>query len=342
MTFLGQNPSVLLVDDDSNVRNILKAILTKMDYNTVEAENAEEAFKKLEIMDVDLIVLDLILPDMSGFEICEKIKMRDNIKAIPVIFLTSISDIENKTKGFELGAVDYLSKPIDPQEVKIRIKSHLKIYKLQKHLAAEIEFSEQLRERLEEQNQELVKQNKELAKHNNVLRNLTDVDDITQTANRHRLDEYLEQQWSVMARENKPMGILMLSIDHFKDYLFTHGHQFSDICLRKVAQRIKSQLKRASDIVGRYQKEILMVILPNTPYQGVMHIAVDIKLAIKALEIPYNETEGETVSLSVGVCSTVPHPKDTLDNLIKAAYKGLQSAKADGGNSVVYKEYDDF
>lgn len=332
MNTLAKVPVILVIEHEYITFDFIKNIVLKENLSIVEAKTGQAGLRKAEITQPDLILLSANLTDISGFEICTQLKQHANTAHIPVILLLQNNQVADKIKTFEVKAVDYILKPIEPKEFIARIRIHLEYHQLQKRLQSEIEFSEQLKEKLQEQNKELTKQNK-------VLRSLSSIDEITQTANRYRLDEHLEQEWSRMTRETKPFGIVFLGVDELKKYIFEYGNDAADSVLLKIAQLIKQQLKRPGDLVGRYQREVFMLILPNTAYEGCLFIAKEIKDKIDNLKIVHKTSSISThITLSIGVSALIPYPQMKLEQLTQAAYIGFTTARTNGGNNIVFKE----
>ncbi|MBE9167388.1 diguanylate cyclase [Pleurocapsales cyanobacterium LEGE 06147] len=171
------------------------------------------------------------------------------------------------------------------------------------------------------------------------LQNLATIDSLTQIPNRRRFDEYLNQEWDRLTREQEPLSLLLCDVDFFKRYNDTYGHQAGDSCLRIVAQTISRTAKRASDLVARYGGEEFTVILPNTNLSGAIKIAEAIQQQIENLQILHPQSDvSEFVTVSIGVVSQVPTLNDSVENLIAKADRALYLAKAQGRNRVVVAE----
>lgn len=171
------------------------------------------------------------------------------------------------------------------------------------------------------------------------LQNLATIDSLTQIPNRRRFDEYLNQEWDRLTREQEPLSLLLCDVDFFKRYNDTYGHQAGDSCLRIVAQTISRTAKRTTDLVARYGGEEFTVILPNTNRSGAITIAEAIQQQIENLQIPHPESDvSEFVTVSVGVASQIPSRNDSVETLIAKADRALYLAKAQGRNRVVVEE----
>lgn len=326
-------PTIMIVDDDPMTIDLLIAILGQINCNIIDAHSGEQALQKSYLLNIDLILLDIILPDLSGINVCKELRGKEKTKDVPIIFLTSLQDINYKIEGFQAGGNDYIFKPAQAEEVIAKVNTHIKLYFLQRRLYAEVHFCEELKFSLEEYK-------KELEKANQNIKMLSGIDDITQTANRYRLEENLQQEWRRMARETLSLGLIVFNIDDFKAYLYNYGHQLANQCLQRVALEIKNVIKRPADLIGRYKGDVLMMVAPNTPYEGVMHLARVLKNTIEHLEIPHEQsTISKYITISLGVSCTIPHHKAPVDAFIKAASEGLKTARQNGGNCIVFKEY---
>ncbi len=193
---------------------------------------------------------------------------------------------------------------------------------------------------IENKLQEEIEQNQEaratFQKLKQELQNLATIDSLTQIPNRRRFDEYLQQEWDRLTREQEPLSLLLCDVDFFKLYNDTYGHQAGDSCLRIVAQTINRTAKRASDLVARYGGEEFTVILPNTNRAGAITIAKAIQQEIENLQIPHPQSEvSKFVTVSVGVASQIPSRNDSVETLIAKADRALYLAKARGRNRVV-------
>jgi diguanylate cyclase (GGDEF)-like protein len=182
-----------------------------------------------------------------------------------------------------------------------------------------------LEHRVEERNTELIQMNQELQR-------LAHVDGLTQTANRRYFDDYLEQEWFRLAREGKPLSLILCDADYFKAYNDTYGHQAGDQCLQQIAAVFAQVAQRSADLVARYGGEEFALILPNTSTPGAIHIAEQIRQALQALNIPHRATQRGQITVSLGIATTIPQAKDSAHTLVAAADRALYAAKAKGRN----------
>lgn len=321
--------TLLIVDDNPTNLEVLFDFLTDVGFKVLVARDGESAIQKVNYACPDVILLDVIMPGMDGFETCRQLKANPLTQDIPVIFMTALSQTAVVVKGFELGAVDYITKPTQQEIVLARVTTHLTIQKLRRslqeqnvQLQREIQHRHQAETALQQANQE--------------LQRLATIDSLTQVANRHRFDEYLSQSWRICAREQWFLSLLLCDVDFFKRYNDAKGHQAGDECLRAVARGMSRVVKRPADLVARYGGEEFAVILPHTPIEGALRVAELIRSSVRELSLPHPQSPiSEYVTFSVGVASTVPCHECHPDVLIAAADRALYQAKELGRDRVV-------
>jgi len=292
--------TLLIVDDEPTNIRVLRELL-KADYTVLAAANGEKALQIVESDDLpDLVLLDIILPGIDGYDVCKKLKADERYKFIPVIFITSQSTEQDEVKGFNAGAVDYITKPFSAPVVKARVKTHLEVKELRGH-----------------------------------FKKLSLRDGLTGISNRACFDNCLEQEWKRMQREKAPLSLIFCDVDFFKKYNDYYGHQEGDKCLREVASIIKINANRPADLVARYGGEEFTVILPNTDSEGAVEVAENIRLAIQKREIPHAaSTVSKFVSLSLGVATVIPSHEITQKQFIVSADSALYKAKQNGRNRI--------
>lgn len=295
----GYRPRILVADDQPlNIR--LVHLLFKDDCDVFMATNGLQVLAQCQSTLPDLILLDVVMPEMDGHEAIVQLKHNPDTADIPVIFLTSRNAEADEVKGFELGAVDFISKPINETILRARVNTHL-LLKLQADF----------------------------------LRSVAMVDGLTGLANRRKFEEDLRRDWLQCARNRQDLSLLMIDVDHFKRYNDHYGHQQGDACLRDVAQTIKHCLKRPGDLSARYGGEEFVCMLPNTSSHGAMTVAQHISDAVRALHIPHACSDAaQTVTLSIGVACTQPHHTSAPASLLQLADKQLYLAKGQGRNRV--------
>jgi diguanylate cyclase (GGDEF)-like protein len=304
---------ILLVDDNPTNLSVLSHALKAAGLKTRFAVDGESAIEQAVEDAPDLILLDLQMPGIDGFETCSQLKTDPRTKDIPVIFITASTDVENKVRGLSLGAVDYVTKPFQQDEVLARVRVHLTLRYLTR--------------KVQEQAIALQGANEELHR-------LANLDGLTEVANRRRFDEYLEREWLRCAREQKYLSLIMCDIDYFKPYNDFYGHQAGDICLKTVAKTIESTLKRPSDLIARYGGEEFAIVLPNTPLQGAIQITEEIQQQIAVLQILHEKSEvSSQITLSLGISSQIPQHDASFTSLISRSDQALYSAKRKGRNT---------
>ena len=315
--------TIMIVDDSSAIRSIIKAILNEAGYSDLLfAESGEELFEQLNTK-IDLIILDIILPNINGIDICRTLKSKKGFKDIPVVMVTALTETEPLEQAFAAGAIDYITKPINKVELLARINSILKL----KH---ETDQRKAREKKLIEVTQKLEAAVKE-------LNQLSSLDGLTGISNRRHFDQYINLEWKRGKRNLKPLSIILADIDFFKNYNDTYGHQAGDNCLKEVAVSLKSVLRRPGDMVFRYGGEEFAVVLPETPKGGAIVLAQKMCQTIQSLNIEHQNSEiSSTLTLSLGVSSSLPASNLTPEQLIYAADQALYSAKHEGRNCVKF------
>lgn len=316
-----QRPSgtILIVDDDVTNLKVALDPLRSQGYEVLTARDGASGLNRAALAQPDLILLDVQMPGIDGFETCSRLKANPATKAIPVIFMTALNSIENTLRGFAVGGVDYVPKPFQVEELLARVATHVLLYQLQRDLQAEIHDRKQAEAALQRANYE--------------LQRLAVLDELTQIANRRRFDQYLTAQWNNPAPA--PLSLLMCDVDYFKRYNDGYGHPAGDHCLQQVAQGISRAVWRGQDLVARYGGEEFAIILPDTDSNGAEHVAAAIQHEIQRLHLPHeHSTAHRYVTLSIGAATTLSTAHITSAQLIAAADAALYTAKQQGRNRV--------
>ena len=293
-------PDILIVDDEVTNIKILGSILEN-EYDIRVATSGEQAldlvFRKKH---PDIILLDIELPGISGFQVAERLKADQSTQQIPIIFVSSHSEEEDEKKGLELGAVDFISKPFRRAIVRVRLKNHLEL--------------KQQRDRLAH-----------LSRH----------DGLTGIPNRQFFDENLNSEWRRACRSGSPLTLILVDIDFFKQFNDYYGHVAGDRCLCRVAQSLDDLNQRASDLTGRYGGEEFAMLLPGVELEDGRFMAEKARQTILALSIPHAySAAAECVTASFGVARSIPMPGQSPVSLIEAADHQLYLAKKAGRNCV--------
>ena len=292
--------TVLIVDDTPANIEILSSILGA-EYEVLFATSGREALDLVARQIPDLILLDIMMPAMDGYEVCKQLKANPQTRNVPVIFITALSEEADEARGLEVGAIDYISKPISAPIVKARVRNHL-----------------------------------QLKRYRDILEDLTARDGLTGIANRRRLDEFLAQEWLRGRRTQSPLSICLTDIDFFKRFNGCYGHAAGDDCLRRVALALASVSRRPADLVARYGGEEFVCVLPDTDAAGAALLADKFSDAVIALGIPHaDSTVAGHVTISGGVATAIPTEESSAAQLLEAADRMLYQAKKTGRNRVL-------
>lgn len=324
---------ILIVDDRPENLLTLEQLLERPDLNIVRANSGQEALGLLFDYDFALVLLDVQMPEMDGFETAELMRNNKRTRHIPIIFVTA-----NHTKpqhifrGYDSGAVDYLFKPLDPQMLLSKVYVFLEIHRQRRALV------DKTRE-LDAKIVELELLQTELTSKNRQLQLLSFLDGLTGIPNRRHFDDTLDVEWTRLSREKKTLSLIILDVDHFKNYNDYYGHLKGDRCLQAIAETLDKLFKRPADTVARYGGEEFAVILPDTDMVGAKHMAEEVLEAILNLGVEHKKSATHpTVTVSLGVSAVKPTPGCSPADLIKAADQALYRAKATGRNRYVFKE----
>jgi diguanylate cyclase (GGDEF)-like protein len=296
--------SLLIVDDDKPSLMVLASIL-EPDYIVRIASSAKSAITIAEKYIPDLILLDIVIPEMNGYEIFTVLRNLERTAHIPVIFISGLNDLDDEKKGLELGAVDYIRKPYDAMITKLRVSHQIQI-----------------------------------VNHLRTIEYLSIMDQLTDMPNRRNFDNRLHVEWGRATRENIPICLLMMDVDHFKNYNDTHGHQQGDKALRMISNVLTQTLKRTSDFPARWGGEEFTALLPNTDTSGGLVIAEQIRENIEAAVILHDNGLMTRLTMSIGVYAHIPTAFSlegvtcSVDEFISRADKALYSAKNAGRNRV--------
>jgi diguanylate cyclase (GGDEF)-like protein len=305
---------ILVVDDTPVNIDLLAKILEAEGYAVSFATNGEKAIQLTLLDRPALILLDVMMPGMDGFETCSRIKANPLIADIPVIFVTAKTQGKDIAAAFESGGVDYITKPVRQEEITARVRTHLELRSLLN------------------QRDELIEQ---LKGHNEEIRLISEQDPLTKLANRRHFSDVMAREWANSLRNATEISIIMIDIDFFKFYNDVYGHPAGDRCIEVVARTLESSIKRQTDLVARYGGEEFIVILPSTDTQSAMLIAKEMCAYVEALQIAHaGSTVGEVVTISVGVATGIAERDSVPDKLIKSADNALYHAKKEGRNQV--------
>ena len=293
---------ILIVDDSIVQATQLMAILAD-EYDVTIAQTAEEGLRHVSSESYSLILLDVVMPGMDGFTLLKKLQEEIVTQSIPVILITSLSDVEHEQYGLVLGAVDYITKPFNPHIVRARVNTHIKLYDYRR----EVE-----------------------------LRSMTD--QLTGIANRRRYEGYSVEKWHEAVRLKIPFSVCMFDIDHFKRYNDTFGHPAGDKVIAAVARTVASRLHRTTDFFARYGGEEFVAISMGDPGEKIFHYLNKIRQAVEDLRIAHDPSVAEWVTVSVGGVTIVPTMETPYSVYLKIADTMLYDAKKHGRNQVVWAD----
>ena len=286
---------VLIIDDSPDALAVAKARLAKEHLEVICADGGQAGLKAARDQKPDLILLDVNMPDISGFELCRQLKADVELQMIPVIFLTGSDTTEDRVKGLDIGAVDYVTKPFDAFELRARVRAALRT----KHL------------------QDL------LTEHANI-------DPLTELPNRRALMKHLEKEWSRFQRHGDTLSFIMADIDHFKQVNDTYGHSIGDQLLRRIAQALAEQCRK-TDLPARYGGEEFAIVVPHENMETALHLAQRCRQAIEHISMQVDQQQVKaTASFGVAEALGLSNPED----LIQKADQALYQAKQYGRNRV--------
>ncbi len=333
---------ILAIDDTPNNLRLLANMFTVLGYKIRSVSEPQMALMVARACPPDLILLDVNMPEMNGFDVCRALKTHPRTSDIPVIFISAHDAVVEKVKAFAVGGVDYITKPFQIEEVLARVENQLVLQKLKhelmtqnQRLQQEIRDREIVQAELQQEIRERQAVEAALRRANEELRALAMLDGLTLVANRRRFDEFLHQEWLRHARDRQPLSLILCDIDHFKPYNDAYGHLAGDDCLRAIAQQLARSVAIAGSLVARYGGEEFGIILPATDLEGALSVAASVQAAIAAMDIPHaRSTAASHITLSMGVAARVPSLSDSPDVLVQAADEALYDAKHMGRNHI--------
>jgi len=295
-----KHENILIIDDSSVQADMLRSILEE-DYDISMAYTAEEGLRQAKAGNFSLILLDIIMPGMDGFQLLKALQEEVITQHIPVILITSLGDTDNEERGLVLGAVDYISKPYHPHIVKARVNTHIKLYRY--------------RRQVERQSM---------------------VDPLTSVPNRRSYDACCRQWWQDSIRLGVPLSVCMMDIDKFKIYNDTFGHPAGDKVIAAVARTATAHLRRSTDFFARYGGEEFVTFIQGDNAKAAFQQMCRIRQGIEALHIPHSPEAGQWVTISIGGVTITPKVGDSYDTHLKIADTMLYDAKRHGRNRVVW------
>lgn len=292
--------TLLIIDDSADMIRLLSEMLADVG-RIYFATSGAEGLKLAAERRPHLILLDVDMPRMDGYQVCAQLKAAPETRAASVIFVTGSSDSDSEIKALEMGAVDFITKPLVPPVVRARVRAHLKL-----QLQA------------------------------NALARLATRDGLTGLYNRRYFDQMVEKEFQRHKRLEQPLALALIDIDHFKPYNDNYGHQEGDACLRRVAQAIGTATRRPAEVVARFGGEEFVVLLPHTAADEAAKYGDWLCRHIEELGLEHRYSScGTHVTISAGIAVGVPADADTSQQLIRAADQALYRAKREGRNRAV-------
>jgi len=307
-----QHQRILVVDDHPDNVEIIQARLASRGFTVETASNGQEALDMVMENPPHLILLDVMMPLMDGYEVSRRIKGDPSLPFIPIILVTARDSTQDKVEGLDAGAEDYLTKPINFPELEARVRSMLRIKRLQ---------------------DELDQKNRELEDANRKLKKLSITDGLTELFNHRHVHELLHEEWERSRRSGDPIAVAMLDLDRFKQINDTYGHPTGDVILFETA-RIIRDTAREIDMIGRYGGEEFIAILPGTSEEAAVQFAERVRQAVEEHTFRDDATEVR-MTMSAGVASHPEFNVENPDQLLKRADEALYAAKTGGRNRVV-------
>ncbi len=290
--------SLLIVDDRaSNI--IALANILKPEYTIYVSKNGPDALRVASEKLPDIILLDVVMPGMDGYEVIAALKGDARTREIPVIFITSMDSANDEEKGLTLKAADYITKPFSPVNIRLRVRNHIQIIS-------------QMR----------------------TVEEMSLTDKLTGIPNRRSFDARLDIEWSKAVREQLPITLLMVDVDNFKIYNDTYGHQQGDAALQTVAQSFSRSVRRATDFFARWGGEEFAVLLTNVEYADALNLAESIRNEAAVSVIPGTSGGGSHITVRIGFNICVPTAKNLIADFIAGADASLYAAKLAGRNRV--------
>lgn len=290
-------PRILVIDDEPSNLALLSDIFSDS-YDVLAASDGKRGLELGLSTRSDLILLDVLMPGIDGFEVCRRLKAEPLTAHIPILFLTAHNEPDAETRGLELGAVDFIAKPFTPAAVRARVANHIALKRAQDQLSR-----------------------------------MADTDALTGLANRRHFDEFLGLEYARHKRSGVELSVIFIDVDHFKLFNDTYGHVNGDDCLRRVAGAIGAAMARSTDLAARYGGEEFACILPMTDQDGAIAIAEKIRWAVNELHIAHSRSEtADHVTVSLGVVTAKCTQQRSASNVVALADEQLYSAKQGGRN----------
>ena len=289
--------TLLIVDDDKHNRLLLTELF-EGEYKIIQAKNGLQALELARAHAPDLILLDVLMPEMDGMAVIRALKRDDATRHIPVIFITALDSAADEELGLDLGAVDYIAKRFHPPIARVRVRNHLQIVHQRR-----------------------------------LLEQIAALDGLTGIPNRRRFDEALAQEWSRCQRSGLPLSLIVADVDQFKQYNDTLGHAAGDRVLQEVATALRQAARRPGDLAARYGGEEFVLLLPETDAPQAQLLADELLQRMATRKLPHPAASAAPcVTLSLGGITTIPASSVVAPDFFERADAALYQAKAQGRN----------
>ena len=301
---------ILIADDSLTIRVGLSRLVEKMGHTVVQACDGSEAVALYERDRPDLVLIDVMMPVMDGYEAARRMRACRPDEWGPIIFLSSMEADQDLDRAIEAGGDDYLVKPVSFVVLNAKIRAM---------------------HRIETMRRKLIDMSAQLTTANQELERISRQDGLTRIANRRYFDTYLSEELKRAARQKSDLSLILIDIDHFKRYNDRYGHQAGDVCLRQVASTLTAVCRRPADLAARYGGEEFVMVLPDTPLAGAVGLAETLRQTLAQMALPHADSDvSALVTMSQGVVSVLPDALATPEQLIECADRALYQAKHEG------------
>jgi diguanylate cyclase (GGDEF)-like protein len=296
-------PRILVADDEpANALIIARAL--RDEFDVVHVANGADVIDRVQAGDIDLVLLDVMMPGLDGFEVCRRLKDNRSTALVPVIFVTALEDSVEEAHGFDVGAIDYITKPIRPSIVRARVHTHISL--------------KRTRDQLEQ---------------------LASVDSLTGIGNRRRFDAAMAEEWRRSRRRSRWLSIALLDVDHFKQFNDRHGHLAGDERLRAIATALAGCTRRAGELAARYGGEEFGLIFPEVDPEMMQRVVRGLLNGVTAATQSASlQDETEPMTVSIGAVSLIASPEAAETAALAGADSLLYEAKAAGRDCAVHQD----
>jgi len=291
--------TILVIDDTISNLDIVNNFL--IDYDVIAIDNGADAINIISSEKINLILLDIMMPDMDGYEVCKLLKSNKNTKDIPIIFLSSKADEDSIEMAYDIGGIDYVTKPFKPKELLAKVRRELYLQDLQEELKL-----------------------------------LASTDPMTKLYNRRYFMEISKSILDLAKRNKRCSAIIMLDIDKFKNINDTYGHNIGDDAIILLSQTLQ-KFTRKSDVVSRWGGEEFVMLLSNTDFEGALVIAEKLRVTVENQVLVLEENQELKFTISIGVSAVDTQNDLNIEAAINRADEALYEAKESGRNKVCTK-----